>query len=176
LIKRRICFDANIFIALMNPKSYDVSVITSIHTLLGLVDNGEVYAVCSSLIPTELLDGSLELMEARCDGRKGELVDVDPQIASMARRIRNKIVRKTKSGNHKCLETPDCIYLATAVYYDCAAMVTLDGFGDHERHSMLNSADEIFKEFKLRVISPLDAVDQRAFHFAPEDEPETSVQ
>lgn len=158
-MKRKICFDACIFIALMKPNEFADDVITSIHTLMADIQSGKVYAVVPTIIAVELLDGSMAKLEPLCDGRKGEFVDADLPITTLARTVRTKITRKEKGGP-KLLSVPDAIYIATAIHYKCDCLVTTDGLGNN-KHSPLSAADDIKKTFKLRVCHPIDAVDQK---------------
>ena len=168
--KRRVCLDACLFIALQRHQEHSSEIIGSIKTLLAQIERGDDYAIVSTIIETELLDGSLEILEPLCDTRKGEFVDVDRPIAALARKIRNKIVRKAAKEATKVLDLPDCVYLATAIIYDCDCFVTIDGLGNN-KHSPLSAADQIKREFKLRVCSPVDAVDQQVLDLKVDVEP-----
>lgn len=118
------------------------------------IETGLTVGVAPTVLLTELMDGSYDVLQRRFDGKKGELIDLDPYLANLARDVRRTVLRDKKP-----LETCDCIYIATAMTYECSALVTLDGIGNN-RHNLLNAAPDIEKHFHVKVRLPQDVIGQ----------------
>jgi len=156
LSKRILCLDACIFQAENKPdRIYREGVLESVQRLMSEIDTGSVFAIMPATIAIELLDDAIDLLLRRNDNRKCRIVEVDIKTARLARDIRNKFTRKTRDAI-KQLELPDCIYVATAIHYECEALVTRDGEGNR-RHNLLNVANEVRREYGIKILHPMEA-------------------
>jgi predicted nucleic acid-binding protein len=143
------------------PEKEQADVASSTRDLFAEIESGRAYAVVSSIVIGELLDGSFDLLLSRFDGRKGEIVDAPRPVMELARKIRNRFQRQSTKSSSKALDLVDCIHLATAHQYGCDVFVTTDGHGNG-RHSILSCSAAIEKEYRMKVCTPMDAVDQRS--------------
>jgi predicted nucleic acid-binding protein len=119
---KRIAFDTNLFIYLMEKHEKYFDAVKSIFTM---VEKGQLYAITSVLVVTELLtkpikDGNKSLIQkykaAICTFPNLEVRNVDYGISVSTAKIRAKYGFKT----------PDAIFIATAIEDKAEAFVTND--------------------------------------------------
>lgn len=163
LVPRLICFDSCPFISMVKPSEANHDEARSaMSACFAEIEAGRMVAVASTIIFAELLDKSYDAMRSRFDNRRGHLVEVNEEIAMRARVIRDTI--RPHAGG-KCLDLPDCIYIATAGAYDCEALVTVDGLSHDPtvpnlKHRLLTAAPMIEKRFGVKVRTPMEIVGQ----------------
>jgi predicted nucleic acid-binding protein len=111
-----------------------------IHAIL----TNEITAVGSVIVRTEVMecdipDDKRKLVAEVLSLPRLQLKAVTTRIADLAREIRDYYEAERRNGRKDLpkIETPDAIHLATAIYYNCPRLITLDGVKRNRKPSKL---------------------------------------
>ncbi len=150
-----IYLDSCIFISwLKNEIRQDPKDMLGVEKLVNLFDMGQIDIVTSTITLTEVLESSIDkesflIFRALFSRRNCHLVDVTREVAEISHQIRNFY----HFPNQMTLGTPDCLHLATAIYYQCKTFYTFDG--ENKRDGMLLSLpNPIADKYSLSILKP----------------------
>ncbi|MGD0707406.1 MAG: PIN domain-containing protein [Anaerolineaceae bacterium] len=127
--KGRIYWDSCIFIAhLGNETRQNPSDMYGVNELVSMFDMGQIDLVTSVITITEVLESSMgkseyEKFRLLFSRKNCHLVEVNRGIAEISHEIRNYYYQP----GTPTLSTPDCLHLATAIWFDCCTFYTFDG-------------------------------------------------
>lgn len=119
---KRIAFDTNLLIYIMekHPIYFDV-----VKTIFTSIEKGQVYAVTSMLIVTEILTKPLKDANRRLVQQYKAIVSTFPNIS--IRNIDYQVaVTAAKIRAEYGIKTPDALFIATAIEENAEAFVTND--------------------------------------------------
>lgn len=154
--KNRIYWDTCIFIAhLSNEVRSDPLDQLGIQEIASLFDMGQIDLVTSTITFVEFMEGKVnnetyELFRKLFSRKNIHLLDVNKEIAILAGEIRS-YHRESKST----VSTPDCIHIATAIYFDSDVFYTFDGSGSHP--GILDLSTPIAGKYDIKISKPRPA-------------------
>jgi len=152
--KDKAYWDSCIFIAYLNDEIRDDPLdMLGIDELATLFDMGQIDLVTSTITITEVLRTSIKPEDYQrfrlLFSRKNcHLVDVTRKIAEISHEIRNFYYQPPAAT----LTVPDCIHLATAIWFQCGAFYTFNGEG--KRPGLLSLNNPIANLYDLQIQKP----------------------
>ncbi len=149
--------DSCVWIAQYKPSELTKDQRSGLVSLMESVNGGSVVIVASSMIFVEALTVSQDDIERAFDGRKGQIIAADEEIAKQSRILQNKCFKEAK----KVLSPIDSIHLVTAAMAGCQQFVTLDR--RHKANQLSPIADKVMLERLLgvKIVDPSELDDQK---------------
>ena len=152
--REQVYLDSCIFIAhLNNEDRQDPNDRFGIDEIVNQFDLGQIEIVTSTLTITEVMrtkipQEQLKRFRSLFSRRNFHLVDVTREIAEVSEEIRSYYYEPNKAT----LGTPDCIHIATAIYWPCDVLLTFDGEGN--RPGILGLQNPIAGKYNLQIRKP----------------------
>jgi predicted nucleic acid-binding protein len=144
----RVYLDSSILISWLKDEERPDNEMDGVRECLDRMQKGEIQAVVSSLIRTEI---DIQRYEAgkqaefwrMLAGRNPLEVSIDMRICDVAGQLRWFYVRKDKEDGCGTLETPDALHLATAIHNEVSEFYVFDHGVEKKGRSLLNLSGEI---------------------------------
>jgi predicted nucleic acid-binding protein len=151
-----IYWDSCIFIAhVKNEPRQDPLDMAGVSELACSFTFGQIELVTSTITITEVLRTSIgpenyEKFRKLFSWKNFQLIDVSKKIAEISHEIRD-----TFRGNQGAtLQTPDCLHLATAIWFKCQTFYTFDGC-DQKRPGLLSLSNSFEQQYNLIIKKPV---------------------
>jgi predicted nucleic acid-binding protein len=158
--KERIYIDACVWISFYKPDgnadalTYEQKVF--LQSLLKDVDESKTFIVGSSLLLTQVLDTSIDILMLAFDGRKGLLMPADDEVCKAARLLQKQCLKKTTHA----LGSEDAIHLATASLYQCSKYVTKDRKRKGNQLAPIQDREILGEMLGLKIVDPAELTGQ----------------
>ena len=153
--KGRIYWDSCIFIAHLNNEArQDPQGMLGIVELAELFDLGQIDLVTSTITIVEVLRTTIKLEDYQrfrmlFSRRNCFLIEVTRKIAEISEEIRSFYYQP----GTPTIEVPDCIHLATAIWFQCETFYTFNGEG--VRPGLLSLKSPIADRYNLPIQKPI---------------------
>ena len=153
--KNLVYLDSCIFIAwLKNEIRSDPREMAGVSDIGVSFDMGQIDIVTSTITFTEVLQSSIGQSEFDrfrnlFSRRNAFLIDVNRKIAEISHNIRDFYY----SPNSQALDTPDCIHLASAIWFHCSIFYTFDG-SSGKSNGLLNLPFPLANKYPLKIQKP----------------------
>lgn len=129
--------------------------------IIHAIANKNIVAVSSVLARTEVLECRIPpekraIVEDVLSPPRLQLKAVSLRIADLAREIRDYYTEaRIKHKDLPLIGTPDAIHVATAIYYNCRRLITLDGVkGNGQKSKLLHLNGTVAGKYPLQVCEP----------------------
>ena len=156
-------WDACIMLAWLQQEKREPGQLAGVNYIAGLVTAGRAALVTSELSKVEILESSLpqettEQLTKLFQRKNIRTWNVDPRITRIAHEIRDYYRQHPKSPNASLYTVPDCIHVATAIYFEVDEMHTFDGLRARKNKPNLLelSEDTCGGKYKLKICVPTD--------------------
>ena len=152
--KRKIYWDACVFLAWLYDEQNDVSVIEGMEEIVKQVDANEITLITSVVTRTEILEGRMnpdvkKKFDSLFNRRNVVMINLDHRISDLSHEIRD---HHDKQGNK--LSTNDCHHLATAIIHGADEFQTLDGSGKKKKGHLIPLSGNVAGKYTLKICAP----------------------